>query len=260
MVMSDKQKSFTKIIVIVLALLGGGAAGDAAGYTPDLGELEGLAKGLGIGGAALLVAYLHYVWWPVVRGVPAQLSENSSKLDRILQYVSSGKPVQGAPEADLPRAASGPVLAFVRPPEGGRVRLEVILAFVLCGTLAGGLFACGWLKSETRQTASDVVDCTSANARSLQRQFGPVVDELITSATNNDGSVDWSRIKQATVGFGVSTGLCVLAHSVQRALVPIQKLVNAPKSSALEPNPAALRAGFAELAGGRRFKTELGEL
>ena len=258
--MSDKQKSFTKLIVIVLAILGGGAAGNAAGYTPDLGEIEGLAKGLGIGGATILVAYLHYVWWPVVRGMPAQLSENSSKLDRILQYTSNGKPVQGAPIEEQPRAASGPVLAFARKPESGRVRVDVVLAFVLCGTLAGGLFACGWLKSETKQTAANVVDCTSANVRSLNKQFGPVVEELLWQSTSSDGKVDLDRIKHATRGFAVSTGLCVLAHVVQRALLPIQKALDQPQAAPLELDRAALRAGFRELADGRTYRTELGEL
>lgn len=256
--MSDKQKSFTKLIVIVLAILGGGAAGDAAGYTPDLGQIEGLLKG--IGGGGILVAYLHYVWWPVMRGVPAQLSESSSKLDRILQYISSSRPVQGAPVEELPRAASGPVLAFVRPPESGRVRIDVILAFILCGVLAGGLLACGWLKSESRTTAANVVDCTSANVRSLNKQFGPVVEELLWQSTSSDGKVDLDRIKHATRGFAVSTGLCVLAHVVQRALVPIQKALDQPQAAPLELDRDALRAGFRELAGTRTYRTELGEL
>jgi hypothetical protein len=122
------------------------------------------------------------------------------------------------------------------------------------------LVSCSWLRSESRETAKNVVDCTSASVRSLNRQFGPVVEDMLVQATNDDGSVDWERVKHATAGFAVDTGMCVLADVVARALVPVQKLVNAPKSSPLEVDPAKLRAGFAELAGGRQFKTEAGLL
>lgn len=120
--------------------------------------------------------------------------------------------------------------------------------------------SCSWLKSESKATASDVVDCTSANVRSLNKQFGPVLDELLVQATGNDGEVDWTRIKHATRAFAVSTGLCVLAHSVQRALVPIQHALDVPKASPLELDAESLRAGFRELAAGRTYRTELGTL
>lgn len=60
--MSDKQKSFTKLILIVLAVLGGGAAGDAAGYTPDTATLEKLGVLPAIG----ICVYLHRYWYPLV--------------------------------------------------------------------------------------------------------------------------------------------------------------------------------------------------
>ena len=62
--MSETAKSkLVKIIVgLVVAAAGGGAAG-AAGYTPDMASVEKL----GVAGAALLVAYLHLVWWPAVQ-------------------------------------------------------------------------------------------------------------------------------------------------------------------------------------------------
>lgn len=120
--------------------------------------------------------------------------------------------------------------------------------------------SCSWLKSESKATASNVVDCTSATVRSLNKQFGPVVDELLVQATSGDGQVDWSRVKYATRAFAVSTGLCVLAHSVQRAILPIQKALDTPQASPLEFDRESLRAGFAELAGGRTYRTELGTL
>lgn len=131
---------------------------------------------------------------------------------------------------------------------------------VLVAILVLLLASCGWLKSESRQTAKNLVDCTSAGVRTLNREFGPVVDQLLVDATNNDGSVDWSRVKHATRGFGVSTGLCVLAHAVQRALVPVQKMLDAPQASPLEADPMALRMGFESIAEGRTYRTELGDL
>lgn len=138
--------------------------------------------------------------------------------------------------------------------------LNVLMIVVLVLMLS----SCSWLKSETKETASNVVDCTTANVKALNRQFGPVVEEVLIQATSDDGKVDWDRVKHASRGFAVSTGLCVLANVVSRALLPIQKALDAPQSSPLELDQGALRTGWdamaAELYGGRKFKTEAGLL
>jgi hypothetical protein len=235
-----KPRNVLAWLLGLLALVGGAEGADYVGLDLPLEQL----KDLGIVGAAMLIAYLHVIWFPVVFDMAGRMQR---------AFPDEQPAVEVAP-AKRERDTK-PRIAVVRPKEHGSAALAL-----LCAIAVLGLAACGWLRSESRETAKNVVDCTSAEVVGLRKQFAPVVEDLIVQATHDDGSVDWSRIKHATRGFAVSSGLCVLAHVVQRSLVPVQKALDAPQSSALEADPGALRAGFRELAGGRTFKTELGDL
>jgi hypothetical protein len=138
------------------------------------------------------------------------------------------------------------------------------MRLVVLALLLTACSSCSWLQSESKEVAGDVVDCTTAQAKELGTQFGPVVDELLTNATGNDGSVDWTRIRTATKSFALDTGACVLASAVARALAPKTSDPNAPQAAGLEVDVVALRQGFEQLRneayGGKSFKTELGVL
>lgn len=122
------------------------------------------------------------------------------------------------------------------------------------------LTGCSWLKSEGKATAHDVVDCTTSEAKSLSKQFGPTIDDVLVTATNGDGSIDKARVKSAIKGFATDTARCVFADAVARALAPKAADPNAPKSSPLDADPAALHELLAELGGGKSYKTDWGAL
>lgn len=91
---APKLNPKTLIIGLLIALAGGGsyAGVDAAGYAPDTKLLEAL----GIGGAILLIGYLHLVWLPLFRQkgatldkVGARVEEAHSKLDDILKRLTT---------------------------------------------------------------------------------------------------------------------------------------------------------------------------
>lgn len=119
---------------------------------------------------------------------------------------------------------------------------------------------CGAVKQEARAVAGDVVDCTTANARTLTEQFAPLVDSLLRHATGVDGKIDWAPVKDATKQFALDAGGCVVANVVARHLAPRLADPTAPQVAGLELDQAALAAGFRELYPGKKFLTPSGEL
>ena len=102
--MSEKQKSVTKWILALLALLGLGGGADVAGLELPVEQLEKLT----IIGAGALIAYLHLVWLPLVKGM-------NGKLDRALARPGDTSAADAV--ADPPAAASRgvtPALGVVR--------------------------------------------------------------------------------------------------------------------------------------------------
>lgn len=136
---------------------------------------------------------------------------------------------------------------------------HLILALALTLTFAA-CSSCSSLKQEVKSVASDVVDCTTQNARTLTDQFAPLVDELLRHATGGDGKIDWAPVKDATKQFALDAGGCVLATVVARHQAPPKADPAAPQVSNLEADPRALLAGFRELYPGKRFVTPVGEL
>lgn len=145
------------------------------------------------------------------------------------------------------------------------IRPVVILFVVLALCLLPLVFAsCGTARRVAGDVAGDVVDCTSASARGLIDQFGPVVDAVLVAATGGDGKVDGAQLKTAVKNFGVDLGGCVLASSVRRALTPAPDDPAAPRLSPVQADPAALQALFEairkETLSGKRYKLAEGDL
>ena len=119
---------------------------------------------------------------------------------------------------------------------------------------------CSGVKKEAKAIASDVIDCTTENARTLTDQFGPLVDELLRHATGADGKIDWAPVKDATRSFALASGGCVVGNVVARALAPKSTDPDAPQVSGLEVDQAQLLSGFRALYPGKKFVTTSGPL
>lgn len=101
-----------------------------------------------------------------------------------------------------------------------RVGVAVSLACVLIIAAPFALSSCGWMKRETKAVASDIVDCTKANAVAAALEYGPLVDSVLASALSDTGKVDWKSVKAATKNFALDTGGCVLAAAIERLKQP----------------------------------------
>lgn len=100
--MSEKKKSFAKVVGVLLALVGSMGGADAAGYAPDLDQVQQLGLG-----SVVLIAYLHFVWLPLVKGM-------DGKLDKALgQTTPQVEAVEDEPATR--RAATSPGLQVVKP-------------------------------------------------------------------------------------------------------------------------------------------------
>lgn len=132
--------------------------------------------------------------------------------------------------------------------------LLVLTAFIVITSCS-----CGSIQ----KLGKDVLDCTVGSAAKAVDQYAPLLDEVVTNATRQDGSMDWSRIESATKNFEAATGGCVLASIVNRALHPAPPKPGAPQSEALVADPIALREGFERVRvklGGKTYKTADGDL
>lgn len=142
----------------------------------------------------------------------------------------------------------------------GVLAATLMTACVLCLAVPG----CAWLKSEGDVAKAAVIDCTTATAHDAIKQFGPILDALLVQATDPNGKVNWTPVKDLGKGLGTELGGCVLATVVAHELAPDKPGPNAPKSSPLELNAASLREGFDDIRRaqfhGASFKTDHGVL
>lgn len=143
----------------------------------------------------------------------------------------------------------------VKPAAAGAIDLFIV--FVVFGLL---LTSCGATQTAIANTKRDVIDCTTKEAVSRIGEFGSMVDDVLVNATAGDGSLDKDRVKSAVKGFATDSARCVLADAIARALAPKADDPNAPKSSPLETDPAALRALLDELGDGKTYHTPNGTL
>jgi hypothetical protein len=118
-----------------------------------------------------------------------------------------------------------------------------------------------------------VVDCTGVTSiSSAVSVVTPIVEKLVASATQSDGSIQWSSIEQQLVNLALQYGMCVVAEVWNQLMSP-----PAPGSgggagsgsgSALVARralpSASLAAAFdrirARVAPGRKFKISAGTL
>ncbi len=136
------------------------------------------------------------------------------------------------------------------------ILLAILVLAVTCS-------ACGWLQQEAKAARKSIIDCTTSSAKGIEKQFGPVVDQLLLDAAGGDGRVDWSIVKSATKSFAAEAGGCVLAGAVLRALKPRAVDPDAPQSSPQIIDPVTLRQGWESVRadyGGVKFKLEAGTL
>lgn len=154
---------------------------------------------------------------------------------------------------------------IVNPPktsQAGHVSLGLLVVIVIPALVA--IAACGWLGSETKATAKDLVDCTKGEAKQVTAELGPVVDVLLVNAIDPSSKVQWAPIEDIAKKFSADVGGCLLADAVTRALAPAPADPAAPKSSPLVVDQASLRDGFAAYKArtfpGKAFKTDHGAL
>ena len=137
--------------------------------------------------------------------------------------------------------------------QSGAVRLEVLALVFFCGASAT-VAACGWLKSETKQTATDVIDCTTAKALELAKEFGPTVDQVLTSYLSDTGTIDRASLKALAKSYATDGARCVLARAVARLLEPRGQ---DSQSAPLPIDTADVAAAWAEVRrdelGGKTF-------
>lgn len=171
---------------------------------------------------------------------------------------TSPSAVGGTTNVIVPPADPSPSPAIT--PQGGFARLPLLIAMAAIGALLALSSSCGAARGAANAAGKAVVDCTTANARSLITQFGPVLESALVSATHGDGSLDTDAVKSITRNFAADTGMCVAASVFAAAIAPKSTDPNAPQSSPVAADPTALRATFGELAKGKRYQTDRGEI
>lgn len=127
------------------------------------------------------------------------------------------------------------------------------------------LTSCAWLKSNAKEAAADVVDCTTAKAKAAVVAFAPLVTSVVVDSIDAAGRADWTKLKSTTSGLGsaaVDRGTrelfgCAMQAVVNRLTDP-QLLEGRPQSEAVAVDPVALSSGWsamrAEVFGGVHFK------
>lgn len=206
------------------------------------------------------IAYVHTVM-PVDNGYLIVM--NDGTYSRI--PMTGLKPVEAQLPLDLLlKVNSGDPGA--KNPEGGFARLSVMLTIVMWGVLCAMLassVSCTWFKKQGTTLANNIVDCTTANAKTITQEFGPLMKVAFANATGEDGKVDWNSIKSSTSSFGKATGSCVLVNTIASLLNPKMD-PNAPQSEGIVYDKASMMVGFEELRmlqlGGATFKTPEGTL
>ena len=125
--------------------------------------------------------------------------------------------------------------------------------------------SCSWLKGETKKAVADVVDCTTKQARSAIKQYGPTVESVVVDTLDAAGRADWNKIKSATSGLSApslsvaerAVGGCVMQAVINRLLDPVLSNPDAPQSELIQVDKGELAAGWDQLRaqsyGGARF-------
>lgn len=146
------------------------------------------------------------------------------------------------------------------PPRLNKLPLSVKSLAAIAAVSLLGCSSCATMKEQGRAVAGDVIDCMTEQAKQLDQQFGPVVDALLQHATQSDGNLDWSMVKDRTKQLALDSGRCVLARAVARFVKPYEPAPGTPQAAGLDVDTVAVRAGWRELAGGKTYRTPDGDI
>jgi hypothetical protein len=97
------------------------------------------------------------------------------------------------------------------------VKRHLVPLFLVCMLVSCS--SCAWLKSEAKQTASDVIDCTTDKALEVAKEYGPSVELALRSQLSDTGQIDRQGLKDLAKSFASDTGRCVLARAMSRLLL-----------------------------------------
>lgn len=138
-----------------------------------------------------------------------------------------------------------------------RTLLSRLFVFAALATFL--LVGCGSLRSAGDAAKSALVDCTKHETAKVVGELRPLMGTVIAHAVNDAGKLDYGPVRDLAKGFVSDVSRCAVADAVARLLDPPDDPA-APKNEPLRVDVDAARAGFAELFGGQRFKTERGEI
>lgn len=152
-------------------------------------------------------------------------------------------PLQPAAAADARSA---------REPQRGSVAGSVLLLLLALAIIWVPIVSASCSGGQRRAAIESVVDCTIGVGKQHADEYSALIEQVLRAATSPDGSVDWTVVRAAAVGFGLETGGCAIAAAVVRLLAA------PPGYRAGSPAPSTVRAGWellrAEQLGGRRFR------
>lgn len=130
---------------------------------------------------------------------------------------------------------------------------RLLVPLVLVCTLVS-CSSCSWFTSQAKQTAGDVVDCTTDQALAVAEEYGPSVELAVRSQLSDTGKLDDISFKELAKSFATDTGRCVLARVVTRLLTPSGGDAQAsPLAVDTADVAAAWDAVRADLYGGKAF-------
>lgn len=113
---------------------------------------------------------------------------------------------------------------------------------------------CGWLKSTAKDTAADVVDCTTAKAKAAVVAYSPLVTSVLVDSIDAAGRADWTKLKTTASGLSsaaVDRGTrelfgCAMQAVINRLTDP-QLLEGRPQSEGVLVDPVALSSGWSAM-------------
>lgn len=130
----------------------------------------------------------------------------------------------------------------------------------LCYLFALGLLlgmaipACSGLKGAGKTTATSVVDCSLVAIGEHAKE----IEAAIRDATNMDGSIDWTKARDAVKRLGWDVGGCAMAAVIAKLLAPSTGARLAPS-----PDPDEVRSEWNlirhEVLGGRSYRLASGQ-
>lgn len=120
--------------------------------------------------------------------------------------------------------------------------------------------SCGSLKSAGKTAAASIIDCTKHETAKVVGELRPLMGATIAHAVDTAGKIDYGTVRDFAKGFVTDVSRCAVADAVARLMNPPAEGADAPKLTPLQVDRDAARAGFHELFGGQKFRTEAGEI